>query len=224
MEFLLNKIRLLINLILEILFPSACMGCETKGEILCSSCIINLPRCEREAERNIIAVFDYQTPLIKKVIWNLKYYHHPNLGKRLGEILYEELLEDISDLKSYSQGKPIIIIPVPISKTRIKTRGYNQARKIAYGFCNSGNKKNFIIKDNIIFKKINTPPQAKINNRERRLKNIRGAFGIKNEKTIKGQTIIVIDDVTTTGGTITEIMKVLENSGVKRVIGLAIAH
>jgi len=223
-ELILKTIKRIYHWLLEILFPSTCFGCKNKEGILCLNCMIKIPRTERETEKNILAVFDYHDPLIKKIIWNLKYYNHPFLGEKLGEILYDEFLEDISDMKIYTAGQPILIIPVPISKTRAKTRGYNQSQKIAVGFCNQGEKEVFTLKNKIVVKKIDTLPQARITNRNRRLKNIRGAFEIKNSELVKGRTIIVIDDVTTTGGTITEIMNVLKKSGAKKVIGFAVAH
>ncbi len=219
-----KTIKSINNLILEILFPSSCLGCKVKGEILCSNCIIKINRTEKETAKNIIAVFQYHDLLIKKAIWDLKYHHRSSLGRRFGEILYEELLEDISDLKIYTAGSPIIVIPIPISKHKKHKRGYNQAQKIAKGFCEKGGKKIFLLKTNIVIKKIRTIPQARITNRSRRLKNIKGAFEIKNEEIVKGQTIIIIDDVTTTGGTINEVIKILKKAGAKKVLGFAIAH
>ena len=204
--------------------PSTCLGCQMKGEILCSDCLIKIDRSEKETDKNIIAAFSYHDPLIKKVIWNLKYYHRSYLGQKLGETLYNELLEDISDIQIYTAGHPIWVIPVPISKSKTKIRGYNQAKKIAVGFCSKGDKQIFNLKNNIIIKKVETIPQARITNRSRRLKNIQGAFKIKNSNEIKGKTIIVIDDVTTTGGTISEIINILKKAGAKKVIGFAVAH
>lgn len=224
MDWTLNKIKQIIAYIIEILFPTYCLGCKSKNEILCPDCISNISRTEKEIGKDIFAIFNYHDPIIKKIIWNLKYYKYSYLGKKLGEILYDELLENISEIRSYSMGSPIIVIPVPISKHKRKIRGYNQAEKIARGFCNSNKDRVFDLKENIIFKKLKTIPQARITNRERRLKNIKGSFEIKNNNIIIGKTIILIDDVTTTGGTMNEIMKLLKKSGAKKVIGFAIAH
>jgi len=191
---------------------------------LCNNCISFIELAERETERNITAVFDYRNPLIKKAIWELKYHNKRYLGHRLGELLYEYLIEDISELKIDVSGRSILVIPVPISAKKIKFRGYNQAYAIAKGFCDSTSKEVFELKNKIIFKKIDNIPQAKITNRKRRLENVKNVFGIKNAKMIKGRTIIVVDDVTTTGGTISEIMKILKSSGAKKVIGFAVAH
>ncbi len=70
----------------------------------------------------------------------------------------------------------------------------------------------------------NTIPQARLTNRNKRLQNIKGAFSIINTNIIKGKTVIIIDDVTTTGGTMLEIIKILKKSGAKKVIGFAVAH
>jgi competence protein ComFC len=179
---------------------------------------------ERETENNILAVFDYRDEIIKKAIWELKYHHKKYIGEKLGKLLYEFLVEDISDLRIEVPGRSIYVIPVPISSKKIKYRGYNQSISIAKGFCNQSEPGTFELKDKIIFKKTNTIPQAKITNRKRRLENVRGVFEIKNKEIVKGRTIVVMDDVTTTGATINEIIKILKKSGAKKVIGFAVAH
>jgi ComF family protein len=212
------------NFLLDILFPTKCIGCEIKDEILCNSCVAKIRLAERETDKNIVAMFDYRDPVVKKIIWELKYHHKRYLGEKLGQLLYEFLMEDISDMKVEVSGRSIFVIPVPISNNKTRVRGYNQANTIAKGFCNQAGAGVFELKDNIIFKKVDTLPQARITNRRRRLENVRGVFDIKNSETLKGRTIIVIDDVTTTGGTINEVMKILKKAGAKNIIGFAVAH
>lgn len=212
------------NFLLDILFPVKCLGCKMKNEILCGNCVFKIRLAERETDKNIIAMFDYRDTLVKKVIWELKYHHKRYLGEKLGQLLYEFLIEDISDMKIDVSGRSIYVIPVPISSKKTKVRGYNQALAIAKGFCNQREIGILELKDKVIIKKIDNIPQAKITNRKRRLENVRGVFDIKNKDIIKGRTIIVIDDVTTTGGTIMEVMKILKKSGAKKVIGFAVAH
>jgi ComF family protein len=223
-ELILQTFKSTINLFLEVLFPSKCLGCQIKGEILCSKCLSKIPPAEREIDSQIFAIFDYRDPLIKKVIWSLKYYHYQQLGFKLGKVLYENLLEDVSDIREFSKGQKIIVIPVPVSRKKFRIRGYNQALAIASGFCQSGGKEIFDLKKNIIIKKIETLPQARIKNRNERLKNIRGVFCLKNENKIKNRIIFIIDDVTTTGGTINEIIRIVKKAEAKKVIGLAVAH
>lgn len=212
------------SLLLEILFPSRCLGCKKKGKILCESCIDGIRLAERPTEEKIMALYDYRDPLVKQAIWKLKYYHSPYLGRKLGELLYSSFLEEIQLLQMFSAGSPIYIVPVPISNDKRKVRGYNQSEIIARGFCNFADTNLFTLKKDIICKKANTIPQARIENRAKRLKNIKGAFEIKNVEHIIGKTIIVIDDVTTTGGTLGEMIKILKKSGAKKVVGFAVAH
>jgi ComF family protein len=212
------------NFLLDILFPIKCIGCNIKDKILCDICISKIRLAERETDKNIIALFDYRDLIIKKVIWELKYHHKRYLGEKLGQLLYESVVEEVSDMRMYISGRSIYVIPVPISNKKTKLRGYNQTLVIAKGFCNQTDKNILELKNNIVFKKVDTLAQAKITNRKRRLENIHGVFEIKNKEIVKGRTIIVIDDVTTTGGTINEMIKVLRKAGARSIIGFAVAH
>lgn len=224
MEKIIFTAKRSIDFFLEILFPSKCIGCHKSNEIFCDDCISKIEYAERPTEENIMALYDYRNETIKRAIWKLKYHNSPYLGEKLGELLYESFMEEINDIKMFSSGSPIYVIPVPISKDRKRNRGYNQTEIIAKSFCNKGKINLFEFKNKIVFKKNNTIPQAKLTNRKKRLQNIKGAFEIKNKENIKGKTIIIIDDVTTTGGTILEIMKILKKGGAKKVLGFAVAH
>ncbi len=219
--FYTNKIK---NFLLDIMFPIKCTGCQIKNEILCDNCIAKISLNDKELDENIKTIFSYKDPIIKKVIWELKYHNKRYLGEKLGKLLYEYLLEDISDIKMDISGRTLYIIPIPISRNKTKLRGYNQALMIAKGFCNSGGKAVFELKNEIIVKKVDTIPQAKITNKKMRLENVKNVFEIKNKEILKGRTIIVIDDVVTTGGTIKEMMRILKKAGAKRVFGFTIAH
>jgi ComF family protein len=212
------------NFLIDILFPLNCNICQARNEIICNDCVKKIQITNRETSGDIFAMFDYQDIRIKDIIWKLKYHHKHYLGEKLGQLLYEFFIEDISDIKTHVTGRAILVIPVPISNNKIKSRGYNQANAIARGFCDMANNDILLFKKNIIIKRIDTIPQAKITNRKRRLENVRGVFEIKNPEIVKGRTIVVIDDVTTTGGTISEIIKILKKAGAKKVVGFAVAH
>lgn len=220
-------IKLLLNikdLLLNTIFPIKCIGCQKKDNVLCDECIVKIRPAERETDQNIIALFDYRDPIIKKAIWELKYHHKRYIGERLGEILYENIIDEISNIKDGFINRSLYVIPVPTSKHKTRTRGYNQAFYIAKGFCSKADKNILEIQNDLVIKTKDTIPQAKITNRTQRLKNILGVFDVKNQDKIKGRTIIVIDDVTTTGGTINEIMKILKKYKANKVIALTIAH
>ncbi len=212
------------SLIFDIILPIKCFNCGVKDEIFCENCVEKVGNVQEALSDNMFAVFDYKDPIIKKAIWDLKYHHKFLLGKKLGQLLYQFLIEDISDIRTMSQGQNIFVIPVPISKKRFSTRGYNQSEIIAKGFCLSCEENILDFRNDIIYKKIETIPQAKILNRKIRLKNVQNVFTIEKSKIIKGKTILVVDDVITTGATINEIIKILKKAGAKKVIGIAMAH
>lgn len=210
--------------LLDALFPLTCLSCKKKGSSICTQCASRLRRAERETSRNIIAAYDYRDPVIKKAIWSLKYHTRRHIGDTLGQLLYESTLEDLADMRSLSHGQPLVIIPIPLSSARKKVRGYNQAEIIARSFCECAEQGACILDTRSIIKKKDTQPQAKITNRTTRLKNIHGAFSIVAPEKLIHKTVIVIDDVTTTGGTITEVLKLLKEIGVKKAVGFAVAH
>lgn len=188
----------LYNFILDMLFPVYCPCCNKKDEILCENCLLKIKLTERETEKDIIAIFDYRDLLMKKIIWQLKYHHQKYLGQKLGQIIYEFTKNEISDIKTLSSGKPIIVIPVPSSKKRLKERGYNQAELLATGFWKE-NPRDLEFMNKLVFKKIETEHQARISNKKIRLNNLKGVFVVNDKFNIRGRSIVVIDDVTTTG-------------------------
>ncbi len=212
------------NFFLDLLFPEKCAICKCAGARLCANCASLLPRPDRYDLENIYAIFPYHDKNIKKLLHDLKYYRKRALGKMFGKFLYEFLKEEISEIQMLSSGAKIILIPVPINKSRIKKRGYNQALEIAKGMICEETKDIFEIRTDLVAKHIATTPQARIKKRNERLVNVVGTFRLLNTQALKGRSVIVVDDITTTGGTLNEIMKLLKNTGAKKVVGFAVAH
>lgn len=222
--FSLNFIKKTISSSLNLLFQNKCLGCNIRDQIICPICLNKIQISEEIEDKNIFAIFSYKDPLVRNIIWELKYHHHRQLGNFLGKILYDSFIEKISEIREFSKNKKIIIIPVPLTRKRNNFRGYNQSKEIALGFFQR-NKDIFELKDKIIARKKGFIPQTKIRNRKDRITNISGAFYLKDKKfKIRGQTIIIIDDVTTTGSTLKEITKILKNNGAKKIFGFTIAH
>lgn len=214
-----NKLK---DFFFNTILPTKCICCNIKNEVFCDNCINKIDRDEKNTDSNIITLFDYQDPIIKQAIWELKYRHKKYLGQKLGSILLQSNLEYISEISS--MRKEIIVIPIPISKKKLRFRGYNQSESIARGFCKESNSPQFILKTQIVKKIKDNIPQAKLTNKKRRLENIKNAFIVKNPFYVKGKTFFVIDDVTTTGGTFSEVSRVLKEAGAHTVICFAIAH
>jgi ComF family protein len=113
-----------------------------------------------------------------------------------------------------------LIVPVPLHKSRKCWRGFNQAEEIAKKI--SKEIKIPIVSENL-FRVKKTFPQVEMNDHQKRLENITGAFNIKNLKVFQDKKIILVDDVYTSGATMEECAKVLRNAGAKEIWGIVVA-
>ena len=105
-----------------------------------------------------------------------------------------------------------LIIPIPIHKSKLIKRGYNQAAFIAKGV---GERMNIPVREDVIIKHTNTRSQTRMNRIERG-KNVRSSFQLADKQGIQGRHILLVDDVLTTGATIEACANhLLESNGVK---------
>ncbi len=231
------------NSILNVVFPTHCLVCGISGVDFCMNCLTDSPYAERETVKWIFPIYDYRHPPIKKALWLLKYNGKKRLAKIFADILYEKILEELADLMVMENFTNAILIPIPLSKKRYKERGYNQAELICRELIHLSKRNHltpplaplslirrgaggevFTLENNVLFKPKETEHQARIENRAQRLKNIIGSFAVKNETLIKNRNIILIDDITTTGATLSEAKKVLKQNGAKKIIAFTVAH
>ena len=213
-----------LNTLFDVIFPSICISCKKNKGFLCQSCIIISPSSEKESADWIFPIFDYRHPPIKRAIWLLKYKGKKDIAYIFAEIMYERILEELADLYKLENFKNPILIPIPLSLKRLRERGFNQSLLICKKLIEIDKNTNLTLEKDILIKPKETEHQAKIENREKRLKNILGSFSVKNIEKIKGKNIILIDDVTTTGATLTEARKILKKAGAKKIIAFTIAH
>ena len=178
----------------------------------------------RKQPTDAIALFDYSDPLVKALIWDLKFRRRRFRAELIGNLMYETLLGELGESPQFRNiGKPLII-PVPLGREKRQDRGFNQCELIVEHMEKIDRGKNFSYVPKIIEKTHDTKVQSRTTDRDARAKNIAGCFSVKNPELVKGKTVIVIDDVITTGSTISEIKKILLVAGAKEVIGLAFAH
>jgi ComF family protein len=223
MDFLKN----ILEIILGLIFPEKCTICGKAGKYLCIDCIADIPAAERETEKWIFPVFDYRHPNIKKALWFFKYSGKRRLAKIFAEILYEKIQEEISEAIVLENFNKPILIPIPISKKRSRERGYNQASLICRELMKiTENRKGLVLdlNENILERIKDLEHQALIHDRKRRLKNIIESFSVKNPETIKNRNIVLIDDITTTGATLTEARKMLKEAGARKILAFTVAH
>jgi ComF family protein len=223
-----------LDTILSIVFPIKCISCGKAGSDFCSVCLSSAPTAERESANWIFPSYDYRHPGIKKSLWLLKYNGKKRLAKLFAKIIYEKMLEELSELSILENFREPVLIPIPLSPKRYRERGYNQTQLICEELIKINNlrKANGIprlnFEKNILIKSKDIEHQARIKDRRARLKNIIGSFTIKNTKEnmekIKGRNIILIDDILTTGATLNEARKTLKQAGARKVIAFTVAH
>ena len=200
----------IFNKILAVLFPQKCLGCKKENEILCSDCLLKINRPDTPYLNGVRIAANYQDLVLKKALWLLKYRGAKQLAKPLAELIKERVWKKM-------ETKDWLVIPIPLSKNKMRRRGYNQAELIAKELSDN-------ICADVLLKKFHTKSQVEVKDKEERLANIIGSFEAKNSETITGKKIILIDDVLTTGATMREAKKVLKQAGAKKVVGVVVAR
>lgn len=179
-------------------------------DFLCGEC-----RKKKRYFTKAIAVGVYEGTL-SEAIHIFKYQKKQAMAKHLNAVVTDALLQKLADTD--------IIIPVPLHKRRLNERGFNQSLLIAH----------YLSKRLCIPLSIDglqrvrwTRPQIELS-KDERLKNVRGAFaigtGLKPDTILKNKTVVLVDDVYTTGATVNECAKVLKKAGANEVVVFTIAR
>ncbi len=221
----------LLYRVISFFFPHYCLGCKKHGPIICTKCLEAIPPPERDLPRGIYALFDYRDPLIKKALWNLKYGNVSELAEIVAPLMHNEIIEILSEEYALLEAKNIVVVPIPTSGDKTKKRSYNHAYKIAEAVVAYQNKiigQHWQLVDPLIKIK-KTQRQAMVKGRDKRIKNIQGAYQIKREflqskNSLPDAFFIIVDDITTTGASINEAMRALKPLNPRHVFGITIAH
>lgn len=162
------------------------------------------------------ALSNYRDPAIKSSIHLVKYHNHPKAKRLLSGLLYEYLV---------SSKDKSIIIPIPLSRKRLNKRGYNQVTEVIKPAV--AKISDVFLAEKILVRIKHTTPQTTLNRTER-LTNVIGAFDVvnvkKNANYISGKHIILVDDVATTGATLSAAKAALLPHSPASITCLALAH
>lgn len=214
----------ILQIIDKVLFTENCLQCNKRSDLLCPDCMNSLPRPEKDLPSFIYALYEYRTPVIKKILTDAK-YRKRFAGLRLFSKYIASSIDDVvAEYVELSNYESILLIPVPISNKRLRHRGFNQAEIITREAMHYLDGSVYKIENTIVRKTKDRTPQASIKSRHERLKSPQGTFTVSNKKTLTNCLCIVIDDITTTGGTIKELRRILLESGAVEVIGITLAH
>jgi ComF family protein len=214
-------------------FPEYCLGCSGSlvhgEEILCTECILNLPRTEYffEDENPIKEKFIGRLPIlhggaflkfrktgiVQHLLHQLKYNNHPEIGVRLGQLFG-------MDMVKRGDNDFDIIIPMPLHKLREAKRGYNQSGKFAEGLSAS---MQIPYGDNLVERVKNTVTQTRKTKIER-WQNVADAFVVRTKAAIENKRVLLVDDIITTGASLEACGQQLLNSGCKELSIVCIAE
>ncbi|MFD1034424.1 ComF family protein [Sphingomonas hankookensis] len=187
---------------LRFLGDPACVRCgvpfavDAGPGMCCAACLARPP-----AHDGVRAAVAYG-PVARNVALKLKYGGRLALARTMARLMLRHL-----------PAEATCLVPVPLHRRRLWTRGYNQAQLIAAELGRLGG---VPVACDVLRRTRSTPPLRGMDGR-RRAKAVRGAFAVTDPARIKGQSIVLIDDVHTSGATVDACAKVLRAAGADRV-------
>ena len=228
-----------------------CIGCkrQTRLGFTCTFC-----DKENEIDQLIITVDLLASPkpmakrgsdsLVEKILKAYKYKFIQSMAVPLSILARRRIKKLLSKGFSLFGDNPLLI-PVPLHKRRLNERGFNQAELLAKNIADTYH---VVCNNDILIRVANPKHQAEIKKKEERLENVKNNFAVTDraslrgkprsrnsdngkaaqnntsEFSLRGRTIILVDDICTSGATLNECARVLKESGAKRVIGFVIAR
>jgi ComF family protein len=235
----------MLTALTELLFPTLCLSCnkvllERSGHPFCPDCyagirfiaaplcpVCGIPYPAEESPDHVCgdcllkkrhigsarSLGIYES-VLHDVIHAFKYGGNLTLGEQLGRLMAEHTYPSFR-IRDYT-----LILPVPLHSRRLRQRGFNQSVILAREI----SRRHGVAMDFRTLRRIvDTESQAGLKKEERR-SNIRKAFNLKDPERIRGQKILLVDDVYTTGSTLSECAKTLLKEGAEAVGALTLAR
>jgi ComF family protein len=228
--------------VLDVIYPRRCFACDADldGEgpfYLCPACrealvpVLNpCPRCAaprgpyvhgrrckacrplRPAFTGAVAAAEYREP-VSGMILGLKYGGERFQAFALGDMLAGAVRE------APFMARLDVIVPIPLARTRRRERGFNQSELLAVEV---GRIVRLPVRNRWLRRVLATLPQAGLS-RAARLRNLEGCFKTR-ARAVRGRTVLLVDDVLTTGATLSEAARTLKRAGAKAVFAAAVAR
>lgn len=209
--------------ILDLLFEPRCAFCRKRlrpGESgMCSNCADTLPfRCPPLIEPCtfvdvMCAPLPYKDDEVREALLRYKFGGKTVYSRLFGRLIAESVRECLT-------GKYDLISWVPLSEKRLRERGYDQAMLLALAAA--------LELDDVavetLRKNRNTAPQSGTESADERRANISGAYEVIDSELVRGKRILLIDDIITTGSTLSECARTLMLAGAEGVVCAAVAH
>ncbi|MDD5397329.1 MAG: ComF family protein [Candidatus Moranbacteria bacterium] len=236
-----SLIKKIHRFVLDTFFPIRCLSCQKEGMWLCEICQTKIllqvehvcPICEKmitpdgrtclgcknkKSLNGMIVTCSYKQSQVAQLIHFFKYRFIHDLHVPLGKLL-------VAKLQKTDIPLPNMVVPVPLHPRRLRWRGFNQSALLAEHLA-----KNLLLgselelRQDVLIRHRHTSPQMHIKDYWARQSNIAGAFSVLPDADVKNKTILLVDDVATTGSTIFECAKILKIAGAKEVFAIVIAR
>lgn len=243
-----KKTAVFINTLIDIIYPKICVTCKkalkNKGSvegIVCLECWskikMNVPpfchSCGRHLEKKIIsknicpqcskAYFHFDRAfspcayegVLKELIHEFKYKGKEHIGPALSKLMVDFIKE-----YNFPINHIDAIIPIPLHKTRLREREFNQSEILSRHISSVFNKD---LLPKALVRQVDTKAQIDLQ-KDKRVSNVRDCFAVNTPQAIKDKNILLIDDVLTTASTSSEAAGILKKSGAKIVFVLTLAN
>lgn len=219
--------------ILDVFFPRECLICNAPGNELCQKCALSLswPKPKGRNRQWMTSIWNYRDNRVQQIIITLKNKPHARLAQICANHFVKQIL---NQPKTHTDW---MLVPVPISASRRRERGYNQSELLAVAYQqalrtqlvtkSSQNKligTLFPICKQALAKQRITIKQGTTKSREDRLENMHNVFIVSNPIHVRNKNIIIIDDVTTTGATLADAKRALLEAGALKVLAWTVAN
>jgi ComF family protein len=219
MHLMTNLFSTLCTTLLQWIFPPR--RTEAILSLVYTEDILSLPRAEY-IDEDTYALFSYKDPKVSALIWEIKYHKNTRAVETIAPLLADMILEEYSERSLFENWQTCLLMPVPSSLKRVKKRGYSHTELIAEAVARRLPKE-IKYSPKILKKIVETSEQNKLPNRAQRLKNLDNTQEVVGTL-LPHTSVILLDDVTTTGTTLSESRRALTRAGVKNIIAFTIAH
>lgn len=190
-------------------------------EALAASCRAPLP----DPRTPVRALFSYADPLVRRIVSAIKDERRRGVAAALGALLADEAagaLAEIAEVGRGGAGQAALLVPVPIARARRRSRGYSQTELLCEAMLASPAGGSLEYRPRLLARTRSAPPQTSLASRGARLANLRGTFAA--DAACARRTVVVVDDVATTGATLLECRRALRVAGAAEVVLLSVAR
>ncbi len=211
-----------LSAFLDILFPPRCVFCRkfirSGTQLICDDCRSSLPITRDGGEKSgeffsvCVAPLYYEGD-VKESLLRFKFKGATGYSKVYGELLADCIRENLA-------GRYDLISWVPLSRNRLSERGYDQSMLLAMAAALSLDD----VAVSTLEKTLDVEKQSLMGSAEKRRANISGAYRATDTELVEGKRILLIDDIVTTGATLSECAKTLLGAGAAEVVCAAVAR